>query len=153
MGMFRDSGLGFVLAAPLLLTGPFVDISALAATAPAKQPAKAAAKPAAPVVAAPLTANDLMIQARQAQARGEAELAVRLAQAAIVAAPDRTDTYVTLGDMYKAQSQPDFARSYYSAALSIDPTDAGALQAVGALDRGATDQRAANVQGSQTVTP
>jgi tetratricopeptide (TPR) repeat protein len=149
MGAFRDSGLGFVLAASLLLTG-----SALAATAPAKQPAKAPAKPAAAAIVAPaLTANDLMAQARQAQTRGETELAVRLAQAAIVAAPDRTDTYVTLGDMYKAQSQPDYARSYYSAALSIDPTDSGALQAVGALDRGATDQRAANIQGSQTGTP
>lgn len=125
----------------------------MAATTPAKQPAKAAAKPATAPVAPPLTATDLMAQARQAQTRGESELAVRLAQAAIVAAPARPDTYVTLGDMYIAQNQPDFARSYYSLALSIDPTDAGALQAVAALDRGVTDQRAANIQGSQTGTP
>lgn len=147
MGAFRDSGFCVVLAASLLLSA-----SAFAAT-PAKPSAKAAAKPAAAAVAPPLTANDLMTQARQAQTRGEAELAVRLAQAAIVVAPARPDTYVTLGDMYVAQSQPDSARSYYNAALSIDPFDVGAQQAVAALDRGATDQRAANIQGSQTATP
>jgi tetratricopeptide (TPR) repeat protein len=143
MGAFRDSGLVLSLAA-LLLGAP-----AMAAPAPAKAPVKAAAKPAA----VPLNANDLMAQARQAQSRGETELAVRLAQSAIVADPDRPDTYVTLGDMYTAQNQPDFARSYYNEALSIDPADAGALQALAALDRGAADQRAANIQGSQTVTP
>ena len=149
MGAFRDSGLCLVLAASLLLAG-----SAMAATAPAKQPVKASAKPAAAaMVAPPLNANDLMTQARQAQTRGEGELAVRLAQAAIVVAPARPDTYVTLGDMYTAQNQPDFARSYYNEALSIDPFDAGAQQAVAALDRGVADQRAANIQGSQTGTP
>ena len=146
MGAFRDSGLGLLLAASLL-AGP-----AMAATAPAKA-AKPAAKPAAAIVTAPLNANELMTQARQAQSRGESELAVRLAQSAIVADPDRPETYVTLGDMYTAQDQPDFARSYYNEALSIDPADAGALQALAALDRGAADQRAANIQGSQTITP
>ena len=52
-----------------------------------------------------------------------------------------------------AQDQPDFARSYYNEALSIDPTDSAALQAIASLDRGASDQRAANTEGSQTRTP
>ncbi len=147
MGAFRDSGFCLVLAASLLPAA-----AAFAATS-AKAPTKPAPKPAAATVAPPLDANVLMTQARQAQTRGEAELAVRLAQAAIVVAPARPDTYVTLGDMYIAQNEPDSARSYYNAALSIDPFDAGAKQAVAALDRGATDQRAANVQGSQTGTP
>jgi tetratricopeptide (TPR) repeat protein len=147
MGAFRDSGLCLVLAASMLLVA-----SAIAAPAPAKKSAKPAAKPATAIVA-PLTASDLMAQARQAQGRGDYELAVRLAQSAIVTAPDHADTYDTLGDMYAAQNQPDFARSYYNEALSIDPADAPALQAIAGLDRGASDQRAANTEGSQTRIP
>jgi len=56
---------------------------------------KTAAKPAA-ADPAPLNANDLMTQARQAQSRGDNELAVRLAQSAIVAGSDRADTYDAL---------------------------------------------------------
>lgn len=145
MGAFRDSGFCLVLA--VLLVAP-----AMAENAPAKKAAKPAAKPATAIVA-PLTASDLMAQARQAQGHGDQELAVRLAQSAIVVAPDRPDTYDTLGDMYAAQNQPEFARSYYNEALSIDPADAPALQALAALDRGVSDQRAANTEGSQTRTP
>jgi tetratricopeptide (TPR) repeat protein len=147
MGAFRDSGLCLALAASLLLAAP-----AMAENAPAKKAVRPATKPAA-AMAAPLTAADLMAQARQAESRGDHELAVRLAQSAIVVAPDRPDTYDTLGDMYAAQNQPDFARSYYNEALSIDPADAPALQALAALDRGTSDQRAANTEGSQTRTP
>jgi tetratricopeptide (TPR) repeat protein len=147
MGAFRDSGFCLVLAASLLL-----GVSAMAEPTPVKSAAKPAAKPAA-AIAAPLTAKDLMAQARQAQTRGDYELAVRLAQSAIVADPDLPDTYDTLGDMYAAQDQPDAARSYYNEALSIDPTDNAALQAIASLDRGASDQRAANTEGSQTRTP
>lgn len=153
MKRFADSCLAVLIAA--LLAGP-----AMAAPAPDQAPVhKIAVKPAAkkPVaaapVAAPLNATDLMTQARQAQSRGDAELAVRLAQSAIVVGPDRADTYDALGDVYAAQSQPDFARSYYNEALSIDPSDAAALKAIAALDHGAGDQRAANIQGSQTGTP
>jgi tetratricopeptide (TPR) repeat protein len=149
MKLVPDSCLGVLLAAALL-AGP-----AMAAPAPDKAPVrKSAAKPAAAAaVEPPLNANDLMTQARQAQSRGDNELAVRLAESAIVVGPDRTDAYDALGDVYTAQNQPDFARSYYNEALSIDPADAAALKAIAALDRGASEQRAANTQGSQTGTP
>jgi tetratricopeptide (TPR) repeat protein len=142
MKLFPDSSLGLLVAAALLAT------PAIAATAPAKKSAKPVA-----VAEAPLNANDLMSQARQAQSRGDNELAVRLAQSAIVVGPDRSDTYDALGDVYVAQNEPDFARSYYNEALSIDPADAAAQKAIAALDHGASDQRAANTQGSQTGTP
>jgi tetratricopeptide (TPR) repeat protein len=147
MGAFRDSGLCLAFAASVLLALP-----AMAENAPAKKAIKPVAKPSAAIVA-PLTAKDLMAQARQAQARGDQELAVRLAQSSIVANPEIPDTYDTLGDMYAAQNEPEFARSYYNEALSIDPADSTALQAIAGLDRGTTDQRAANTEGSQTRTP
>ena len=55
---------------------------------------------------------------------------MRLAQAAIVADPARTGSYVALGDIYAAAGQPDYARSYYDAALDIDPADAAAQKAL-----------------------
>ena len=143
MRLVPDSCLG-VLVAAALLAGP-----AMAATAPVKK----AVKPATAAVEAPLNANDLMTQARQAQSRGDNELAVRLAQSAIVVGPDRPDTYDALGDVYASQNLPDFARSYYNEALAIDPADGAALKAIAALDHGASDQRAANTQGSQSGTP
>jgi len=153
MKLLPDSCLGALVAAALL-AGP-----AFAVPAPDEAPVhkavhKTAAKPAAaaPVPAA-LNAGDLMTEARQAQSRGDNELAVRLAQSAIVVGPDRSDTYDALGDVYVAQNEPDFARSYYNEALSIDPTDAAAQKAITALDHGASDQRAANTQGSQTGNP
>src|SRR5580692_10952201 len=118
-------------------------LAVLIATALLARPAKPAA---AAAVEAPLNAGDLMSQARQAQSRGDNEMAVRLAQSAIVVGPDRSDTYDALGDVYTAQNQPDFARSYYNEALSIDPADAAALKAIAALDHGAVDQRAANTE-------
>jgi tetratricopeptide (TPR) repeat protein len=75
----------------------------------------------------------LLTQARDAQAKGENELALRLAQSAIVADPVRTDSYVALGDVYAAQGEPDYARSYYEEALSIDPAAPAALKAISAL--------------------
>jgi tetratricopeptide (TPR) repeat protein len=150
MKLLRDSAFGLFLVAAFL-AGP-----ALAAPAPDQAPVrKAAAKKmavTAPIPAA-LDANDLMTQARQAQLRGDNELAVRLAQSAIVVGPGRSDTYDALGDVYLAQNEPDFARSYYNEALSIDPADAAALKAIAALDHGGSDQRAANTEGSQTGTP
>jgi len=151
MRLFPDSCLGALIAAALLAGRAF------AVPAPDQAPVhkavrKTAAKPAA-ADPAPLNANDLMTQARQAQSRGDNELAVRLAQSAIVAGSDRADTYDALGDVYVAQNEADFARSYYNEALSVDPTDAAAQKAIAALDHGASDQRAANTQGSQTGTP
>jgi len=75
----------------------------------------------------------LISQAREAQVKGETELALRLAQAAIVAGPASTAGYVALGDLYARQGHADYARSYYEAALQIDPDDASARQAIAAL--------------------
>lgn len=99
-------------------------------------PPKAAsrAKPAKPAIEAPLTADSLIAKARAATQRGDTDLALRLAQAAIVQDPSRPASYVALGDIYAAMGQAEFARSYYDAALAIEPTDPGALKAVAALE-------------------
>jgi len=109
------------LAVLLLSTG------AIAATA--KHP-----KPAAPAEQ-PLTVDALLSQAHDAQGKGDTELAVRLAQAAIVADPTRATSYVALGDIYAGAGQADYARSFYGQALSIDPAEPSALKAMAALDR------------------
>jgi len=89
-------------------------------------PAHVAAAPN-PAVAALLT------QSQEAQVKGDTELALRMAQAAIVADPASTDAYVALGDLYARAGQSEYARSYYDAALQIDPQDAAALRAIAAL--------------------
>jgi len=116
----------------LVLALPVLSPPVWAAT-PAKKPAAAepaktaaAAQPTDPVLA-------LLEQSRDAQTRGEAELAVRLAQSAIVADPARPGSYVALGDLYAAAGQGEFARSYYDAALQIEPTDVEAQRAIAAL--------------------
>ena len=122
---------------------PIAFLLLLALPAHAATPAKSAAKPEAtkPAAAKPVAAaaqpaatpEALLEQSRDAQNKGEAELAVRLAQAAIVADPARPASYVALGDLYAAAGQGEFARSYYDAALEIDPADAGAKTAIAAL--------------------
>jgi Tfp pilus assembly protein PilF len=97
--------------------------------------APAAAAPSKPEPEAPLTVEVLLNQARAAIGKGETELALRLAQSAIVADPARTHSYVALGDIYAMAGQPDYARNFYDAALNIDPQDAAALRAINALDR------------------
>jgi Flp pilus assembly protein TadD len=109
------------LAAALLLVAP-----AWAANKP-----KLAPKPAAEQ---PVTVEGLLTQSKAAIARGETELALRLAQSAIVADPARPSSYVALGDIYAETGQAEFARSCYDAALAIDPAEPGALKAVAALD-------------------
>ena len=116
-----------LLSLPLLLA---LAVPAMAAT-PAKKPATLPAKAAAATPVDPVAA--LLEQSRDAQVRGEAELAVRMAQSAIVADPARPDSYVALGDLYAAAGQGEFARSYYDAALDIDPADAAAKAAVATL--------------------
>jgi tetratricopeptide (TPR) repeat protein len=144
---FSDSCLS-VLVAALLLAGP-------ADAATAKKPVKAAAKAA--IVDPQPDPTTLVSQSRAAQGRGETELALRLAQSAIVADPARPSSYDALADIYAANNAPDAARSYYQSALSIDPTDMPAQKAIAALDRGANDKRAANaapdVQGTKTGNP
>lgn len=98
--------------------------------------ANVAAAPTKPVqAAAPVTVESLLAQARAATAKGEVELALRLAQSAIVADPARPTSYVALGDIHAAAGQPDYARNYYDAALEIDPQEPAALKAISALDR------------------
>ena len=126
----------------LTVSALFLAVSPVHA-APAKAPAKASAsakpakvpapaKPAAPEP--PVTVESLLTQSQAATGRGEIDLAVRLAQSAIVADPARPGSYVALGDIYAQAGQPDYARNFYDAALGIDPIDASALKALAALD-------------------
>jgi len=126
----------FLLAANLAYAAP------TKTPATAKEPAKATAKtPAAAKLSVPakapeppVTVESLLTQSQAATTRGEIELALRLAQSAIVADPARPGSYVALGDIYAQTGQPDFARNFYDAALGIDPIDSAALKALAALD-------------------
>jgi tetratricopeptide (TPR) repeat protein len=112
------------------------------------------AKIAAPVIEPQPDPLTLIAQAHDAQSRGETELAVRLAQSAIVADPARPSAYDALGDVYAANNQPEAARSYYGEALSIDPSDAAAQKAMSTLDHGPGQQAAkAADEGQKTGTP
>ena len=117
-----------LLAAFIVATSPV-----FAASKPAKPPAKAEA---------PVTVESLLTQAHAAITRGDTELAVRLAQSAIVADPARPTSYVALGDIYAEAGQPDYARSFYDAALGIDPAHPAALKAIAALDKNRTSTTA-----------
>ena len=98
--------------------------------------ANVAAAPTKPVqAAAPVTVESLLAQARAATAKGEVELALRLAQSAIVADPARPTSYVALGDIYAVSGQPDYARNFYEAALEIDPQEPAAVKAIAMLDK------------------
>lgn len=120
-----------------------LSLVALALALPAHAATPARPRPAAasvPQPADPVTA--LLDQSRDAQARGESELALRLAQSAIVADPARPASYVALGVLYAMAGQDAYAQSYYEAALQIDPADPAAQRAIAAL--GATKTTAAN---------
>jgi Flp pilus assembly protein TadD len=106
---------------------------------------------AAPVLAAPakppktempVTVESLLAQAHAAVGKGDTELALRLAQSAIVADPARPTSYVALGDIYAEAGQPDYARNFYDAALGIDPGEPSALKALSALDHARTSTAA-----------
>ena len=107
-----------ILAALLLSTGAWA--------APAKHP-----KPAEP----PVTVESLLSPAHDAAGKGDTDLAVRLAQSAIVADPARPTSYVALGDIYAQVGQPEYARSFYEEALGIDPVEPNAVKALTALNR------------------
>jgi tetratricopeptide (TPR) repeat protein len=125
-------------------------LALIAAPAFAATPKRPAVKPPPPLAAAApaLSATDLIAQAQAAQTRGEKELAVRLAQSAIVANPALPAAYNALGDLYAADGDADYARFYYRGALTIDPSDADATKAMAALERG-DDQRAAKADTNQ----
>ena len=115
-------------------------IPLLAALVVATAPAFAAPKPAPKVsgpakAEMPLTVEALLTQAHAAVTKGDTELAVRLAQSAIVADPARPTSYVALGDIYAEAGQPEYARSFYDAALGIDPAQPAALKALSALGK------------------
>ena len=95
--------------------------------------ARAAPKPAK--AEAPLSVEALLTQAHAASTKGDTEMAVRLAQSAIVADPARPTSYVALGDIYAEAGQPEYARSFYDAALGIDPAQPAALKALSALGK------------------
>lgn len=107
---------------------PLLTALLLAASPVLAAPAKA------PKAEPPVTVESLLAQAHAATSRGDTELALRLAQSAIVADPARPTSYVALGDIYAQAGQSDFARTYYDAALGIDPADSNALKAISALD-------------------
>ena len=88
-----------------------------------------------PIPTPPLTVESLLVQAQAAVGKGDTELALRLAQSAIVADPARPSSYVALGDIYADVGQAEYARSFYDAALNIDPSESSALKALAALDR------------------
>jgi Flp pilus assembly protein TadD len=116
--------------APMILRA----IPALAALA--LLTAHVSAAPNKPVpTAAPVTVESLLAQARAATSRGEVELALRLAQSAIVADPARPMSYIAVGDIYAVSGQPDYARNFYESALQIDPMEPAALRAITALDK------------------
>ena len=168
MKKFLDSSIGIAVAG-LLLAGP-----AYAATSPvpitpvakhvdaptvtvsgkaaAKKTVKTAAKPAAAPAPDPQPDPVVLIaQAHDAQSKGETELALRLAQSAIVANPALPAAYDALGDVYAASAQTEAARSYYGEALSIDPSDATAQKAIAGLGR--PGQQASGAEGSKTGIP
>ena len=91
-----------------------------------------------PKTEAPVTVESLLTQAHAAVGKGDTELALRLAQSAIVADPARPTSYVALGDIYAEAGQPDYARNFYDAALGIDPGEPAALKALSALNSGRT---------------
>ena len=134
----------FLLAAALILAvSPAFGVTPRKAAKPVPKAAKAAKVEDAPAD----PAGALIAQSRTAMQMGDKDLAVRMAQSAIVAAPARTDTYVALGDVYAASGEAEYAREYYDQALNIDPADAGALKAVASLDR--APQRTANRSGTR----
>jgi Flp pilus assembly protein TadD len=95
--------------------------------------------------------ESLLAGSRAAAAKGDSQLAVRLAQSAIVADPARPGSYVALGKIYAGAGDDEYARSFYQAALGIDPADPGALGAMAALDK-PPGSRAANAT-SNTAGP
>lgn len=86
-----------------------------------------------PVLASPV--SGLLGQAQAAERHGKTELALRLAQSAIVADPADPAAYVGLGDVYAQAGDAEFARNSYEKALDIDPNAPAALKAIAALGK------------------
>ena len=132
---------------PMILRAIPVTISALAAlllaanlasAAPAKAPVPAKSTMPAKAPEPPVTVEALLTQAQDATTKGDIELALRMAQSAIVADPARPGSYVALGDIYAETGHADYARDFYDAALGIDPSEPNALRGLSALEHGST---------------
>lgn len=136
---------------PLLLAAALAacPAAALAAAPTSPKAEKAAAQTEAP---RPLTVKALLARSQAASAKGDVQLALRLAQSAIVADPAQPGSYVALGDIYAHQGDSEYARSYYQAALGIDPTDKSALQAMAALPAPPADDTA-TIDAADTKAP
>ena len=134
MKLLRD-----IMFAGMALLAVSASVTAVWAAAPRK-----AVKPpmTAPAPVSTDPAGDLIRDAQAAQGRGDKDLAIRLAQSAIVADPARPAAYNILGDLYAANGDSDYARFYYREALVIDPADASATRGLAALDRGESQQAA-----------
>ena len=109
--------------------------------------------PLAPLSSSSSESAGLAVQARAASAKGDTDLALRLAQAAIVADPSRPSSYDLLGDVYAADHQGDAARYYYDQALAIDPADNAAIKAIAALDRAGDTRKADASDGAKPGIP
>ncbi len=107
-----------------------------AAAAPIKAPKPAKTRTVKPEP--PVTVDSLLAQSKSAIASGDTQLAVRLAQSAIVADPAQPRSYIALGDIYALGGEAEYARSFYDAALGIDPAEPAALKAIAALDKSHT---------------
>ena len=125
------------LLAALLLAAPAAFAAPKGVEKAPRSPAKTASKPAKPAQepSPPVTVDSLLAGSQAAAAKGDTQLALRLAQSAIVAAPDQTAPYLALGDIYAKAGLRDYARTYYEAALALDPQLPAALKAIAALDK------------------
>ena len=86
-----------------------------------------------PALASP--ASSLLNQAQAAQRHGNTQLALLLAQSAIVADPADPAAYIGLGDIYAHAGDAEFARNSYEKALDIDPQQPAALKAIASLGK------------------
>jgi tetratricopeptide (TPR) repeat protein len=79
--------------------------------------------------------HNLVERSRAAEARGEAQSALMLMQAAIVADPARAATYTALGDLYLRRHAIPEAQKYYDEALNIDPANKAAEASMARLQQ------------------
>jgi tetratricopeptide (TPR) repeat protein len=91
--------------------------------------------------------ESLLARSHAAERAGNRDAAVRLAQSAIVADPQRASSYVGLADVFMHAGQADFAGFYYAEALQIDPQNKEAVQGLETTGR-MNKKQAAAAEGS-----
>jgi tetratricopeptide (TPR) repeat protein len=92
-------------------------------------------------------ADSLLARSKAEEVAGHEQAAIRLAQAAIVSNPARTDSYTALADLYARAHDGESASFYYQEALDIDPQDSAAQRGL-MLAQNADKTRAAAAAGS-----